>query len=63
MSCICGGVRDEHGGDLAFPGSTACRAIHDGVACDCVAYEDNGEDDEEDDVDDDDEDEDEEDGV
>lgn len=33
--CACGHVRDEHGGDPEFPGSTAC-AIED---CDCICYE------------------------
>ncbi len=40
-TCTCEHVEDEHGGDPEFPGSTACTI--DG--CECLAYEDDGEDD------------------
>lgn len=40
--CTCGHVRDEHGGDPNYPGSTACSV----EGCHCIAYE-AGEDDEE----------------
>ncbi|HXU23042.1 MAG TPA: hypothetical protein VN697_03320 [Tepidiformaceae bacterium] len=33
--CVCGDVRDEHGGDPNYPGSTSCSC--DG--CDCLAFE------------------------
>lgn len=34
-TCTCGDVKDEHGGDPDYPGSTACSV--DG--CDCIAFE------------------------
>lgn len=34
-ACHCGHAVEEHGGDPAHPGSTACTV--DG--CDCIAYE------------------------
>lgn len=33
--CTCGDMKDEHGGDPEFPGSTACNID----TCDCVAFE------------------------
>jgi hypothetical protein len=33
--CVCGHVRDEHGHDPKYPGSTSCNI--DG--CDCDAFE------------------------
>ena len=41
-TCTCGDAEDEHGGDLVYPGSTACNAVHDGEECECVAFEDDG---------------------
>ena len=41
-NCHCGHVKDEHGGDPIFKGSTAC-GIED---CDCISYEWDGEEDE-----------------
>lgn len=44
--CTCGDADDEHGGDLKFPGSTACIFNDPAVAkeadrevCECVAFE------------------------
>jgi hypothetical protein len=38
--CTCGHALDEHGGDLKYPGSTACHGEgNDGEDCDCSAYE------------------------
>lgn len=34
-TCACDHVRDEHGGDPDYPGSTACAI--DG--CDCVCFD------------------------
>ena len=33
--CTCGDVRDEHGHDPDYPGSTACTR----ESCDCLAFE------------------------
>jgi len=33
--CLCGHVRDEHGGDAWYPNSTACTV----EGCTCVAFE------------------------
>jgi hypothetical protein len=33
--CTCGHVKDEHGGDEEYPGSTACNVDE----CDCTAFE------------------------
>ncbi len=35
MKCSCGHFEDEHGGDPAFPGSTACNIGE----CMCIAFE------------------------
>lgn len=35
LTCVCGDVRDEHGGDLDYPGSTACNV----EGCSCCAFE------------------------
>lgn len=43
-TCTCGHEQDEHGGDIDYPGSSACN-IDD---CDCDCFEDDGEDHDED---------------
>lgn len=35
MTCQCGHVDDEHGGDPKYPGSTACNV----KGCDCIAFD------------------------
>lgn len=35
ITCHCGDVRNEHGGDEEFPGSTKCTV----PGCECVAFE------------------------
>jgi hypothetical protein len=35
IECTCGHLRHEHGGDVKYPGSTACQ-IED---CDCTSFE------------------------
>lgn len=37
--CVCGHAPEEHGGDPAFPGSTACGADLGAGGCDCAVYE------------------------
>ena len=43
MACTCGHAEEEHGHDPQYPGSTSCQI----AGCDCVAFEDDGEDDDE----------------
>ncbi len=37
--CVCGHAPEEHGRDVAYPGSTACGADLGAEGCDCAAYE------------------------
>lgn len=39
MTCTCGHEEDEHGGDVAYPGSSRCN-IDD---CDCCSFDWDGE--------------------
>ena len=53
--CVCGHVLDQHGGDKKYPGSTACHGMYheegmeDAVPCECICYEEDGEEEEEED--------------
>ena len=41
-TCVCGHVRDEHGGDPVYPGSTACTVegdVYGHGPCRCIAFE------------------------
>lgn len=38
-TCYCGHVKDEHGSDPDYPGSTACMIEN----CNCVAFDHNSE--------------------
>jgi hypothetical protein len=39
-NCTCGHVYEEHGGDVEYPGSSACNVPD----CDCVCFEEDAED-------------------